>query len=149
MDAIDPVLEFQHDHAELNQLVRDLGALVRGATPATQTELVAQLGELREHLFLHFAREEEGLFPHVAAALPALADEVATMVTAHDAICGAVARMHHLTSTGALEQLPALYDRFELSYTLHARSERGFLQDIGERLSPTQRAELLVLVRGL
>jgi len=149
VEAVDPVLEFQHDHDDLNQLVRALGELVRGGAPGTQPDLVAQLGELREHLFLHFAREEEGLFPYVTAALPALADEVAQMVTAHDAVCGAVARMHHLATAGAVAQLPALYDRFELSYTLHARSERGFLAGIAERLSPAQRAELLVLVRGL
>jgi hypothetical protein len=130
--------------------VRDIGELVRGdLLDAALPALAAQLIELREHLFLHFAREEEGLFPYVATALPDLADELAAMVTAHDAVCGAVARMIHVVQGGDAAPVPVLFDRFELSYTLHARSERSLLQGLGERMSPGQRAELILLLRGL
>lgn len=150
VEAADPVLEFQHDHEDLNQLVRDIGELVRSDhLDATLPGLAAQLVELREHLFLHFAREEEGLFPYVTTALPDLGDELATMITAHDAVCGAVARMIHVAQSGDPAPLPVLFDRFELSYTLHARAERTLLQGLGERLSPGQRAELILLLRGL
>lgn len=150
VDAVDPVLEFQHDHEDLNLLVRDIGALVRGgALDSELPALAAQLVELREHLFLHFAREEEGLFPYVAGALPDLADDIAAMVNAHDTTCGAIARMVHLAQSGDAARLIGLFDRFELAYTLHARAERALLQGLAARLSPGQRAELILLLRGL
>lgn len=146
----DPVLELLHDHDDLNQLIRDVGDLVRGAgaddaTPA----LAAQLKELREHLFLHFAREEEGVFPYVSAGFPDLADDIAAMVSAHDTVCGAVARMVHAAQTRDLAPLPGLFDRFELSYSQHAGAERALLQQIAARLSPGHRAELIELLRRL
>ncbi len=150
VDAVDPVLEFQHDHEDLNLLVRDIGALVRSDALASELpSLAAQLVELREHLFLHFAREEEGLFPYVAGALPDLADDIAAMVNAHDTTCGAIARMVHVAQSGDAARLVGLFDRFELAYTVHARAERALLQGLGARLSPGQRAELILLLRGL
>lgn len=146
----DPVLELLHDHDDLNQLVRDVGDLVRGGNPDDATPaLVAQLKELREHLFLHFAREEEGVFPYVGAGFPELGDDIASMVNAHDTVCGAVARMVHAAQTRDHGLLPVLFDRFETSYTLHARAERALLQRIAERLSPGNRAELIDLLRRL
>jgi hypothetical protein len=75
----DPVREFQHDHASLNQRILDLSALIREVerrrtTPEIRGGLRTASGELREHLFIHFSREEEGLFPYVAVALPDLTD---------------------------------------------------------------------------
>jgi iron-sulfur cluster repair protein YtfE (RIC family) len=145
----DPVLELLHDHDDLNQLVRDVGDLVRGGNLDDTPALAAQLKELREHLFLHFAREEEGVFPYVSAGFPELADDVAAMVNAHDTACGAVARMVHAAQTGDRAPLPGLFERFESSYTLHARAERALLQQIAERLAPGHRAELIDLLRGL
>lgn len=152
----DPVAEFQHDHGSLNELVRALGALVRKAdsdASAGQREHVANaLSELREELFLHFAREEEGLFPFVSATLPDLHETVTRMVAAHDGICGTVARMTHIVSIGEGDvtgQLAAIFARFETAYAEHARREYALLDQIGPRLSAEQRAELAELVRGL
>jgi iron-sulfur cluster repair protein YtfE (RIC family) len=150
VEASDPVLELMHDHEDLNHLVRDIAALVRGdGLAAAMPGLAAQLVELREHLFLHFAREEEGLFPYVATALDDLADEVAAMVSAHDTVCGAVARMIHAAQASDPAPIAGLFERFEVSYTLHARAERTLLQRLADRLSPGQRAELVLLLRGL
>jgi iron-sulfur cluster repair protein YtfE (RIC family) len=150
VDAADPVSELMHDHEDLNLLVRDIGELVRGDDPAAAIPaLAAQLVELREHLFLHFAREEEGLFPYVASGLPDLEEEVAAMVSAHDTVCGAVARMIHAAQAGDPAPLATLFERFEMSYTLHARAERALLQRLADRLSSGQRAELVLLLRGL
>lgn len=147
---VDPVLEFQHDHEDLNVLVREIGALLRAPEIVSALPmLAAQLVELREHLFLHFAREEEGLFPYVANALPDLSDDISSMISAHDTACGAIARMVHVAQSGDAARLTGLFDRFELAYTLHARAERALLQSLGQRLSGGQRAELILLLRGL
>ncbi|HEU4730248.1 MAG TPA: hemerythrin domain-containing protein, partial [Kofleriaceae bacterium] len=92
----DPVEELVHDHADINRRVLALGtairALDRNRGNGMALALVNRLSELRELLFLHFAREEEGLFPFVAEAVPELAEQVQAMAVAHDAICGGLAR---------------------------------------------------------
>ncbi len=144
--ARDPVLELLHDHEDLNELVRSVGDTVRAANDPDAAALAAQLVELREQMFLHFAREEEGAFPFIAAVLPEVADEVTTMLHAHDAVCGAVARMIHAVRAGQVEQTRTLFDRFELAYTLHARAERIFLQGLVGRLAPEDARQLAELV---
>ena len=112
--------------------------------------LVTQLGELRELMFLHFAREEEGLFPFVSEAVPELADQVHAMAIAHDAICGGLARMYHLAAANTdLTTIIAVFLRFEAAYGAHAEAESELLQQLGSRLDPTQRGRLAELVRGL
>ena len=127
-----------------------------------------RLRELRELLFLHFAREEEGLFPFVADRLPELGDRVAAMAVAHDAICGSLARMvHTATATapmvavaaqdeaeaaahpGELALLGALFERFQTAYADHARLEAELLAVLDDRLDAAQRAQLAELVRDL
>jgi iron-sulfur cluster repair protein YtfE (RIC family) len=98
----DPIHELAHAHADLNRRVLEIGALVRTVERGHARALVGPLGELREILFLHFAREEGGcLFPFVAETVRELADQVDEMAIAHDTICGALARMFHLTSFDA------------------------------------------------
>lgn len=152
--TIDPVHVLAHDHADINRRVLALGTSVaqldRDGQAAGTRVLAAPLGELREILFLHFAREEEGLFPFVAETFPALADRVREMETAHDAICGAVARMFDLATTNAsLAALVPVYRRFEAAYAQHANSEATLLTDLERRLDPAQRAVLGALVEGL
>lgn len=62
----DPVRDLAHDHADLNRRVLALAAAFGtcSRTPDASAESLApKLVELRETLFLHFVREEEGLFP--------------------------------------------------------------------------------------
>jgi hypothetical protein len=151
---IDPVQELVHDHADINRRVLGLGAAIRALDRndgnGMALALVHRLGELRELLFLHFAREEEGLFPFVAEAVPELADQVQAMAMAHDAICGGLARMYHLASANAdLTVLLVVFARFETAYASHADSEAELLRQLGRRLDPAQRAQLAELVRGL
>jgi hypothetical protein len=144
----DPVRELAHDHADLNRRVLELGPLL--ARLSSPQPLLPMLQELREHMFLHFAREEEGLFPLVAEWIPELADRVLAMVSAHDGICGALARMIHAASTeGDLAAFQGLLGRFETTYSDHARNEVELLRRLDEKLDAAQRAQLSELVRSL
>jgi iron-sulfur cluster repair protein YtfE (RIC family) len=154
MAITDPVQDLAHDHADINRRVLALGtairALGRDECDGLALALVAQLGELRELLFLHFAREEEGLFPFVSEAVPALAEQVHAMALAHDAVCGALARMYHLAAANLeVMALAAVFARFEAAYASHAEVEAELLQKLGDQLDGDQRARLAELVRGL
>jgi iron-sulfur cluster repair protein YtfE (RIC family) len=150
----DPVQELVHDHADINRRVFALGstmrALDRDGGNGMALALVTRLGELRELLFLHFAREEEGLFPLLAELAPDLADQVHSMELAHDAICGALARMYHLAAANAdLATIITVFLRFEATYGSHAEIEAEVLNKLTGRLDAQQRARLGDLVRGL
>jgi iron-sulfur cluster repair protein YtfE (RIC family) len=154
IEMSDPVQDLAHDHADIHRRVLALGqalrALAAGGGDGLALALAAGLGELREQLFLHFAREEEGLFPLVTDAVPELADQVQAMALAHDAICGGLARMVHLASANAeLTAITAVFDRFEAAYASHAAAEAALLTALRDRLSPDQRAQLAALVAGL
>ena len=145
MRPADPVHDLAHDHADLNRRVLELGA----AFPKAQAFL-PELEELREHMFLHFAREEEGLFPLASDWIPELGEQVLAMVSAHDAICGALARMIHMASTEAdAAAFEGLLARFQTAYADHAKNERDLLQRLDTGLDAAQRAQLAELVRGL
>lgn len=151
---IDPVQDLVHDHADINRRVFALGGAIRALDrddgDGLALALVTRLGELRELLFLHFAREEEGLFPFVTETVPELADQVHAMALAHDAICGGLARMYHLAAANAdLATVLAVFDRFETTYASHAEVEAALLHTLSSRLDPAQRAQLADLVRGL
>jgi iron-sulfur cluster repair protein YtfE (RIC family) len=144
-DAID---NLAHDHADLNRRVLELGALIGSDEPAIVAK--TKLDNLRDQLFLHFAREEEGLFPFVADHVPDLADRVHAMEIAHDTICGAVARMCHLLATGTTPvTLRPMFDRFAAAYGGHAKVESDLLRELRDRLDDEQRRALAALVRDL
>jgi hypothetical protein len=150
----DLVQDLVHDHADINRRVFTLGSTIRALHRddghGMALALVTRLGELRELLFLHFAREEEGLFPFVGEAVPELADQVHAMALAHDAICGGLARMYHLSAANAeLSLITAVFTRFEAAYASHADAEAKLLETLSARLDSEQRARLWELVRGL
>jgi iron-sulfur cluster repair protein YtfE (RIC family) len=152
--TIDPVQLLVHDHAEINYKVLRLGMSIaqlgRGDRPATAGSLVDAIADLRELLFFHFAREEEGLFPYAADVAPDLSAQIDAMAIAHDTICGAVARMHHLaTQDGELSGLSVVFERFEKAYSEHSANEVAVLAKLDERLDAAQRARLTELVSGL
>lgn len=161
MTLSDPLTVFVHDHGHLAVLVVELREALERArlghrTPAAaHADVAERLERLREDLFLHFAREEEALFPYVLAKLPQFHGTVAGILAAHDGICGALSRMTHLARRGSGElagQLPAilaLFARFESAYGRHAGEEASLLRSLGDRLSAGERMELAELVRGL
>jgi len=150
----DPVQDLVHDHADLNRRVFSLGSTIRALHRddgnGMALALVTRLGELRELLFLHFAREEEGLFPFVVETVPELGAQVHAMAIAHDAICGALARMYHLSAANAdIAVITAVFARFEATYASHAEVEAELLEKLTSRLDPEQRTRLSELVHGL
>lgn len=144
----DPIAALVHDHGELNRRVIALGVQMQKQHDVDS--LLVPLRDLREHLFLHFAREEEGLFPFVLEHVGGLADRIHEMEIAHDTICGALARMVHLAQTNsALAILAPLFERFENAYAAHAQMESELLSQLGARLDAEQRVRLAALVDGL
>jgi len=149
MTTDDPIGDLTHEHAELNRQIVELGALLSGRSRSQRT-MIEILGDLREQLFLHFAREEEGLFPFVADQLPELAERVHAMALGHDMICGVVARMYHMLSVNPdPAALLPFFERFESAYGGHAKVEAELLRSLQGRLDPDQRAKLSALVRDL
>ena len=72
------------------------------------------------------------------------------MSAAHDGICGGLSRLIHMLET-QVDPMVALgvFDRFELAYAEHAQLESKLLAAVDRDVSPTQRAALAELVRGL
>ena len=151
--AAPPTLELQHDHAALQLKVRALGVVIRefaGApTAAARAACATALASLREDLFLHFAREEEALVPFVAANAPTFAAAVTGLVDAHDAICGALARMGEVIRAGTAPTITAIFDRFTTAYATHATRERDLLAQLAAALTARQRTALATLLRGV
>ena len=149
MAVADAVAELAHDHADINRQILALGAQLP-ALAGSGRPLAEPFAALREQLFLHFAREEEGLFPFVSETVPDLADQVHAMASAHDTICGALARMCHLAASGAeVGTIALVFQRFEAAYGNHARTEAELLAALSRRLDEAQRARLRALVDGL
>jgi len=146
----DAMTELAHDHAALNRMVLSLASAIRHAGVESSAHLELGLGELRDELFNHFAREEEGLFPFVADVTPELEPQVKAMLAAHDSICGSLSRMVHLAATGApvLTLLP-LFERFENAYAEHAQLETALLSSLETALDASQRDRLSDLVATL
>ena len=149
----DGVRQFSHDHVALNHRVVALASLVRGLEPhglVPASALLSTLADLREQLFTHFAREEEGLFPFVAEAMPELAERVHAMATAHDTICGTLVRSYYLAHADtSLATIAAVFERFVEAYAAHASSEAALLDELATRLDERQRARLAALIDGL
>jgi hypothetical protein len=150
----DPLADLAHDHADINRRVFAVGGAIRALDcedgNGLALALVSRLDELRELMFLHFAREEEGVFPFVGEAVPELADQVHAMAVAHDAICGGLARLCHLAAANAEPQtIRSVFARFETAYGSHAEAEAQLLRTLGAQLGPDDRAQLAELVRGL
>lgn len=148
----DPVASLVHDHGAINRIILDLTKEMEALRRREEVnpDLADELHALRDLLFLHFAQEEEGLFPFVAEALPTLAEQVQAMAAAHDGICGGLSRLIHMLETQAdAATTLGVFDRFEQAYAEHAQLEASLLAVVDRHVSPTQRAALAELVRGL
>lgn len=166
VNASDPLRQFEHDHGHLNELFLELSELLRrfdasagtegeAGAEETHAELLAHLEALRDDLFTHFAREEEGLFPFVAAHFPELGEDVGRIASAHDGVCGALSRLLELAGRGPAalrDQRPAataLLGRLEAGYATHGREEGVLLRRLEERVTDAERRALAGLLAGL
>ena len=159
MASSDPLDELEHDHGRLSALVFEiLNALeskLSPPPPVQQAWLHEHLVELREALLLHFAREEEGLFPFVQEHFAEAAPRVADMSVAHDGMCGSITRMAYLAEPGIdsfAKRIPAItasFTRFLEGYVNHSRIETELVEELAQRLDAGQRAALAELIRGI
>jgi len=148
----DALRNFAHHHGELNRSVVGLAARIDALRDSRTTSagLATALEELREPLFLHFAREEEGLFPFVAELGADLAATVSEMILAHDEICGALARVCALASVDApIASIVPIFERFERAYVAHASRESALLVTLEKKIGADQRRHLAEVVAAL
>jgi hypothetical protein len=157
--ADDPVLRLERDHVHLGETLSELKGHIASAAGGTERakevyeELSEGLRRLRDDMLLHFAEEEEGVFPLLARDLPDVADRVLALATNHDAICRTILRMASLVDQGpdaiSGSALGDLLVRLEAAYVAHADAEIALLRQVRGRLDGAQLAELLSLVKGL
>lgn len=155
----DPLEQLGHDHGALSALIFEL--LHRLETtpappaPMDQRWLRDHLVELREALLLHFAREEEGLFPFLRQHFPDTSPRITAMEIAHDGMCGNVTRMAYLAEQPAaaftrhLGTIGTSFNRFVEGYVGHSQLESELLEDLSGQVDAAQRAELAELIRGV
>jgi iron-sulfur cluster repair protein YtfE (RIC family) len=158
--SIDPLGRFEHSHGKLTKLVLEVRDLIHAspreaAVASDRDRLVECLALLSEELLQHFADEEEGLFPFLRTHVPSKAGAVDRLESAHDAVCGSLVRLAHLTSHDrrALDaSQPAvlhLFERFEAAYSAHSREEAALFEALAKTLDARQRKQLAALLRGL
>jgi hemerythrin-like domain-containing protein len=156
----DPIEQLTHDHGQLGVLVQvaasSLARMERGEGMSEEAidELVHAVESLRDALLVHFAREEEGLFPFVDAHVPALGPQVAALLADHDAV---IARAGELiqaagqaVGTGVGYALcVSSYERFVEIYAGHAQAEQALLRSVDAVLDAEARQELRVLLEAI
>jgi iron-sulfur cluster repair protein YtfE (RIC family) len=154
----DPVRRFEHSHARLTKLtleVREAIQAERAGNSRHREQLVRSLETLRDELLEHFANEEEGLFPFLRSCVPAKAEAVDRLESAHDSVCGSVLRLVHLATRvhrsprADRRALLDHFERFEAAYGAHSRDEAALFDEIGRVLDERQRTELASILRGL
>lgn len=149
----DPVAGLEHDHVAFSQAVAQVKAALAKAPArdvASALQTLRLVEALRDDLLTHFAKEEEGLFPFVADALPDVTEEVDRLLAGHETVCGCIVRLAYaLGGTHNDGAVATLFERFERAYAEHARAEVLLLRDVGSRLDPEQRRELATLIEGL
>src|SRR5262249_25407142 len=99
MLSADPIETLEHDHAQCSNLVLALDRQVEMSRrkPLAREQLTVLMEQLRDALFTHCAREEEGLFPFIVRHLPDARRTVERLIAAHDALCGSLSRLPLLT----------------------------------------------------
>ena len=160
MSGEDPIEQLTHDHGHLSSLVQMAAVvLVRmehaeEMSDAAIDELVHAVESLRDALLVHFAREEEGLFPFVDARVPALRAQVAELLADHDAV---LARTSELIRAAGLAEGTGVgfalclstYDRFVEVYAAHAQAEQALLRAVDAALDAEARKALRALLEAI
>jgi iron-sulfur cluster repair protein YtfE (RIC family) len=145
VDHIRLASEVARLHERISQLAAHTGS------QDARDDLVAVIVHLMEQLFAHFAREEEVLFPYLTTAGLLVPSQLAQMLSAHDRICGAAARIHSLAVAGKLSQadvglVQSLFERFETEFTAHSKFEGEFLGNVAKTLDSVHEAHLAALL---
>jgi len=148
--------ELTHDHGHLTRLVfevRELTEVLRRA-PAdaeTRSALSDAVDALHDDLATHFAKEEEGLFPFVAARIAAFAPRTERLASLHDALCGAISRLGRALHDDTTDDRAvfAAFERFEVAYAEHSQEERALLDALPEVLAPADLAAVRALLAEL
>jgi hemerythrin-like domain-containing protein len=147
--VIDPLQELAHDHRELNELLIAIhGALSR--VSQRESTLDDELHEIRDGveafrdaLLVHFAREQEALFPFVVAHLPAVRDQADAIIVEHESVANSltelVKEMSSLDTDKLASWLPLL-SRSEQLYSAHSQSELKFLEEVSKALADDPKA---------
>ncbi|MBX3193074.1 MAG: hemerythrin domain-containing protein [Labilithrix sp.] len=156
----DPIAELSHDHGRLSSLVLDVkGILARVSGEELAFEegadaLLENAEVLREELLLHFALEEEGLFPFLEAHAASLLPRVEALRGQHDAICTRASELALAATQSARDRVGfatclAAFERFEQLYAAHAKDELAFLADLDAALAADERERLRTLLAAL
>jgi hemerythrin-like domain-containing protein len=156
----DPIEQLTHDHGQLGAFVQvaavSLARMEREGRMSEESvdELVHAVESLRDALLVHFAREEEGLFPFVDAHVPALRGQVAELLSDHDAVIARTAELiqaaGRVVGTGVGYALcVSSYDRFVEVYAAHAKAEQALLRGVDEALDAEARQELRILLEAI
>lgn len=153
----DPIDELSHDHGPLSALllaVREVldRILESGGSHAEDAgELRDGVESLRESLLVHFAREEEALFPFVVARFPAMRARAESLTADHEVVCRRaedLARVveRSLASREGFAGCRAALDSFEEAYARHTQNELALLDDVDALLDSPARGELRTLL---
>jgi iron-sulfur cluster repair protein YtfE (RIC family) len=156
----DPIEQLTHDHGHLGSLVQaaavTLARMERAEEMSEEAidELVHAVESLRDALLLHFAREEEGLFPFVDAHVPALRPQVAGLLADHDAVLARTSELikaaGQAVGTGVGYALcVSSYDRFVEIYAAHAQAEQALLRAVDDALDTAARTALRALLEAI
>lgn len=149
----DTILGLEHEHTAFSEAVANVKALIAEDRGPAQRNLVlrVRLQSLCDELLVHFAREEESLFPYLLRHFPDATEAIETLLSGHEIVCGSLVRLTHMVDRGGVDPVmsAALFERFEKAYAAHAREEVALLRTFGERLNEDQRRELARLVEGL
>ncbi len=155
LGGLDVLVSIERSRARITSLAQRVTELAgRASEESVKPVLEAVVIELREALLLHFAKEQEGLFPFVIANAQGMEKSVARLAKEHEALSAAVVRVEQVVhrktrSRNGAEPLDTALKRFNALYTNYAPTETRFLRRVDARLDDGQRLDLATLVRGL
>jgi iron-sulfur cluster repair protein YtfE (RIC family) len=148
-----PIVELDHDHDDLNVLLRDLHTLVSQAiTDEARERALSEarrlLSYFRADMSEHFRKEESLLFPALRSHLPERTQTIEGLAKAHmhfDQLVGAIQGTIHdeAVSKGALRECLTQIDRLLGLFEGHSLSECDLVRAMDARVvDPAARAAL-------
>lgn len=155
LGGLDVLVSIERSRARITSLAQRVTELAgRASEESVKPLLEAAIIDLREALLMHFAKEQEGLFPFVIANAQGMEKSVARLAKEHEALSAAVVRVEQVVhrktrSRNGAEPLDTALKRFNALYTNYAPTETRFLRRVDARLDDGQRLDLATLVRGL